>query len=220
MISDDVKQQMREICARYPEPRSGTLLCLHLAQEQEGYITPAGIAAVAEVTGSKRDEIESVVTFYSMYFREPPGRYVVNVCTSISCYLGGCDHVLAHLEERLGVRRGETRADGRYTLRGVECLAACGMAPVLQVNGEFVEHVTTEAADALVDRLERGEAVASAPGAWNVVAQAPASGRPQNAPTERGTAVSGRPPGAPTVSGASAAEDAAGTGRQQGEKAR
>ncbi|HEU5438093.1 MAG TPA: NAD(P)H-dependent oxidoreductase subunit E [Ktedonobacterales bacterium] len=201
MISDDVKQQMREICARYPEPRSGTLLCLHLAQEQEGYITPEGIAAVAEVTGSKRDEIESVVTFYSMYFREPPGRYVVNVCTSISCYLGGCDHLLAHLEERLAVRRGETRADGRYTLRGVECLAACGMAPVLQVNGEFVERVTTESADALVDRLERGETVASAPGAWNVLAD-------------------GRPQDTPTVSGASVAEDAAGSGRQQGEKAR
>jgi NADH-quinone oxidoreductase subunit E len=216
MISDDVKQQMREICARYPKPRSGTLLCLHLAQAQEGYITPAGIAAVAEVTGSKRDEIESVVTFYSMYFREPPGRYVVNVCTSISCYLGGCDHVLAHLEERLDVKRGETRADGRYTLRGVECLAACGMAPVLQVNGEFVERVTTEAADALVDRLERGEAVASAPGAWNVLAD----GRPQDASTASGTAVRGRPQDAPAASGASAAEDAAGTGRQQGEKAR
>lgn len=205
MISDDVKQQMRAICARYPDPRSGTLPCLHLAQEQEGYVTPEGIAAVAEITGSKRDEIESVVTFYSMYFREPPGSYVVNVCTSISCYLGGCDQLLAHLEERLGVRRGETRADGRYTLRGVECLAACGMAPVLQVNGEFVEHVTAEAADALVDRLERGETVARAPGVWNVLAQAPAVGRPQDAAT---------------ASGASAAEDAAGTGRQQGEKAR
>lgn len=166
MIGDDVKQRMRDICARYPQPRSGTLPCLHLAQEVEGYVTPAGIVAVAEATGTKIDEVESVVTFYSMYFREPPGKYVVKVCTSISCYLSGCDTLLGHLENRLGVARGETRADGMYTLLGVECLAACGMAPVLQVNGEFVENVSLERADTLVAQLEAGEAVRGGPGAW------------------------------------------------------
>ncbi|MFI5273158.1 MAG: NADH-quinone oxidoreductase subunit NuoE [Ktedonobacterales bacterium] len=170
MLSDDVIQRMREICAHYPQPRSGTLSCLHLAQEVEGYVTPDGIAAVAAATGTKIDEVESVVTFYSMYFREPVGRHVIKVCTSITCYLSGCDRLLEQFEERLGVARGETRADGAYTLLGVECLAACGMAPALQVNGEFVEHVTPERADALIARLERGETVASAPGAWNVLA--------------------------------------------------
>ena len=173
MISDDVKRQMREICARYPSARSGTLPCLHLAQEVEGYITAEGIAAVAEVTGTKVDEVQSVVTFYSMYFREPPGQYVLKVCTSISCYLGGCDALLRHLEHRLAVKRGETRADGKYTLMGVECLAACGMAPVLQVNGEFVENLSLERADELVAHLEAGEPVRSGPGAWNVLAATP-----------------------------------------------
>jgi NADH-quinone oxidoreductase E subunit len=174
MIADDVKAQMRAICARFPDPRSGTLPCLHLAQEVEGYVTSEGIAAVSEATGAKIDEIESVVTFYSMYFRQPPGKYVIKVCTSISCYLRGCDDVLARLEETLGSRRGETTPDGQFTLQGVECLAACGMAPALQVNGEFVENVTVGGADALVERLRRGESVAGLGGHWTTVSNWPA----------------------------------------------
>lgn len=207
MISDDVKRQMRDICARYPSARSGTLPCLHLAQEVEGYITPEGIAAVAEATGTKVDEVESVVTFYSMYFREPPGQYVVKVCTSISCYLGGCDGLLRHLENRLGVKRGATRADGKYTLMGVECLAACGMAPVLQVNGEFVEHVTLERADALVAQLEAGEPVRGGPGAWVLTP----GGQRATAEVAEGRGGTQRGP-----TGASVAERAAEAGRVTG----
>ena len=210
MIADDVKQQMRAICARYPQARSGTLPCLHLAQEVEGYVTPEGIAAVAEATGTKVDEVESVVTFYSMYFREPPGKYVVKVCTSISCYLGGCDGLLRHLENRLGVRRGETRADGTYTLQGVECLAACGMAPVLQVNGEFVENVSLEAADKLIARLEAGELVRSGAGAWNVLS--PQSGGSTGS-AENAESRGERREGQRESSGASEAEERAEAGR-------
>lgn len=168
MISDEVKASMRAICAEYPTAQSGMLRCLHLAQETEGYITPDGMRAVAEATGARLDEVESVITFYSMFHREPVGAHVITVCTSISCYLRGCDDVLAHLEARLGVRRGETTADGKYTLKTIECLAACGMAPALQVNDEFVENVTTASADALLARLERGEGVAGLGGNWNL----------------------------------------------------
>ena len=174
MIADDVKAQMRAICMRYPDARSGALPCLHLAQDVEGYVTPEGIAAVAEATGAKIDEIESVVTFYSMYFRQRPGKYVIKVCTSISCYLRGCDDVLARLEVTLGIRRGETTPDGQFTLQGVECLAACGMAPALQVNGEFVENATVSGADLLIARLRRGEGVASLGGHWTTVTNRPA----------------------------------------------
>jgi NADH-quinone oxidoreductase E subunit len=160
---------MREIAARYPDPRSGMLSCLHLVQEVAGYVTAEGIMAVAEAVGAKPDEVESVVTFYSMYRRAPAGRYILKVCTSISCYLRGCDDLLAHLEERLGVVRGQTTPDGLFTLQHVECLAACGMAPVLQVNDEFVEHVTREKADALLAQLRASEAVAPHPGEWNVL---------------------------------------------------
>ncbi|MGH2515444.1 MAG: NADH-quinone oxidoreductase subunit NuoE [Ktedonobacterales bacterium] len=166
MMTDDIKDKMRAICARYPDRRSGMLPCLHLAQETEGYVTPEGIQAVAEVIGCKVDEVESVVTFYAMYFTEPVGKHVIKVCTSISCYLRGCDDLMAHLERRLGVKRGETTPDGAFTLLSIECLAACGMAPVLQVHDEFVENVTAERADALIERLRAGGRVESHPGEW------------------------------------------------------
>lgn len=157
MIGEEVKARMREIAAQYPQARSAMLPCLHLAQEAEGYVTPAAVQTVAEVIGVKPDEVESVVSFYSMYSQHPRGQHVIKVCTSISCYLRGCDDLLAHLEERLGIARGETSADGLFTLEPVECLAACGMAPVLQVNSAFVENVTTEMADDLIARLRQGE---------------------------------------------------------------
>jgi len=168
MISEDVKAQMREICARYPTLRSGMLPCLHLAQAAEGYITREGIAAVAEATGTRLDEVDSVVSFYSMYHREPQSRYVIKVCTSISCYLMGCDAIITHLEDRLGIRRGESTADRQFALHGVECLAACGMAPALLVNEDFVENVTPQVADTMLERLQRGESVAGMTASWDV----------------------------------------------------
>ncbi|MGZ3679903.1 MAG: NADH-quinone oxidoreductase subunit NuoE [Ktedonobacterales bacterium] len=172
MISDDVKAQLREIVSRYPVARSGMLPCLHLVQDVEGYVTPEGIAAVAEAVGAKVDEVESVVTFYSMYHQKPIGKHVIKVCTSVSCYLMGCDDVLAHLEKRLGISRGQTTPDGRYTLQAVECLAACGLAPALQVNNEFVENVTPQVADALLERLEHGKGIEDMGGKWEFAGKA------------------------------------------------
>ena len=155
MISADARARMRELTARYPTARSAMLPALHIAQEEEGYITPEGVAAVAEALGVRPDEVDMVVSFYSMYFRKPVGRHVIKVCTSISCYLRGCDQLLAHLEDRLGITRGETTADGAFTLLPIECLASCGSAPVVQVNDEFVENMTLDGADALIERLRR-----------------------------------------------------------------
>jgi NADH-quinone oxidoreductase E subunit len=169
MISEELQARLREIVSRYPSARSAMLPCLHLVQEEHGYITPEGIIAVADAIGAKPDEVESVVTFYSMYTQQPKGRYVIKVCTSIACYLRGCDDVLAHLEQRLGVRRGETSSNGRFTLEPVECLAACGMAPAMQVNGRFVENMTTESASALVDYLIGGGAAENLISPWQPV---------------------------------------------------
>ena len=107
MISEDVKAQMREICSRYPLAQSGMLPCLHLVQDIEGYVTPDGMAAVSEVTGAKLDEVESVVTFYSMYRRHPLGKHVIKVCTSISCYLCGSDQLIDQLEHYTRLKRME-----------------------------------------------------------------------------------------------------------------
>src|SRR5215470_11187133 len=106
MITDDVKARMEATLAQYPSKRSAMLPCLHIVQEADGYVTREGILAVAAIIGVKPDEVESVVTFYSMYSQQPLGKHIVKVCTSISCYLRGCDDLLEHLENRLGVHNG------------------------------------------------------------------------------------------------------------------
>src|SRR5579859_6414766 len=155
MISEHAKQRMRELTQRYPVARSAVLPALYIAQEEEGYITAEGLQAVSETIGITVDDVESVATFYTMYFHQPPGKKVIKVCTSISCYLRNCDALVNHLEKRLGIKRGETTPDGNFTLMTAECLASCGTAPVLQVNDEFVENVTLDMADALVDEWEK-----------------------------------------------------------------
>lgn len=170
MISDEIQSRMREIVGRYPSARSAMLPCLHLVQREQGYVTPEGIAAVAEVIGVKADEVESVVTFYSMYSEQPLGKHVLKVCTSISCYLSGCDQLIEHFSSRLGIAPKQTTPDGLFTLQGVECLAACGMAPVMQVNDAFVENVTPEMADELIERLRAGEDSSTITSRWRSIA--------------------------------------------------
>ncbi len=155
MISEQAKQRMRDLADRYPVARSAVMPALYIAQQEEGYITQAALEAVAEAIGLTVDDVESVATFYTMYYQQPPGKKVIKVCTSISCYLRNCDALVDHFEQRLGIKRGETTADGNYTLMTVECLASCGTAPVIQVNDEFVENITLEMAGALVDEWDR-----------------------------------------------------------------
>ncbi len=155
MVSAEAKERMRAVAAQYPTLRSAVLPALYIAQDEEGYITEAALEAVAEALRLNVDEVKSVATFYTMFFKEQPGKRVIKVCTSISCYLRGCDQLVEHLEGRLGIKRGETTPDGRFTLQTAECLASCGTAPVLQVNNEFVEQLTAERIDALIDALNQ-----------------------------------------------------------------
>jgi NADH-quinone oxidoreductase E subunit len=155
MISEQAKQRMRDLAARYPVGRSAVLPALHIAQQEEGYITDEGTQAVADAIGITVADVESVATFYTMYYQKQPGKRVIKVCNSITCYLRNCDELIEHLSERLGIKPGETSKDGKYTLLAVECLASCGTAPVLQVNDEFVENVSLEKADALLADLDK-----------------------------------------------------------------
>jgi len=162
VVSEEAKERMRAVAAQYPTKRSAVLPALYIAQGEEGYMTQAAMDAVAEVLDLNVDEVKSVATFYTMFFKELPGKRVIKVCTSISCYLRGCDQLVEYLENRLGIKRGETTPDGRYTLLTAECLASCGTAPVLQVNNEFVEQVTLEQANELIDALNQELASESA----------------------------------------------------------
>jgi len=141
----DLQARARALVARYPEPRSAVGPLLYLAMRHEGGLTAEGIRRVAELTGTTPAQVQSVASFYTMY-KEAPGRYVISVCTSLSCYLLGGEEVLAAVEEETGVADGATDGARLFTVEHVECLGACGGAPALQVNYETVEGATPEQA--------------------------------------------------------------------------
>ncbi len=125
----DVQERAKALIARYPDPKSAVMPLLYLAMKEDGYLTEAGMREVAEWTGHTPAQVQSVATFYGMFKTEPLGRYLVSVCTSISCMLLGSDAVLEAVEEETGVPHGETDADRLFSVEHVECLGACGGAP-------------------------------------------------------------------------------------------
>jgi NADH-quinone oxidoreductase subunit E len=145
-----------EIIGRYPRKRSALIPLLHLAQEQDGWLTQDAMAHVAELLGITPAEVYGTATFYEMFKFETVGRYCVNVCTNISCQLLGAYELLEHAEERIGVKAGGTTADGLFTLEDVECIAACTEAPCLQVNYRFRYRVSNGDFDQLIDDLRAG----------------------------------------------------------------
>jgi NADH-quinone oxidoreductase E subunit len=152
----DLRQRAEELVALYPRPRSAMLPLLHLAQEQDGYVSPEGIAEVAELTGTTTADVRGTAAFYDMFHLEPVGKYVVGVCTNIACLLAGGLELLDHASSTLGCAVGSTSDDGLFTLEETECLADCNFAPCVQVNHRFVRTTTPETFDALVSELRDG----------------------------------------------------------------
>lgn len=155
-LTDDNVRLAQEIIARYPRPRSATIPLLHLAQEQDGYVTEEAMAHIGELVGATSAEVYGTASFYEMFKFHPVGRYVINICGTMSCALMGADDLMHHAEEKLGVKMGGTTADGLITVERAECQAACTEAPCLQTNYRFSYRVTPESFDALVDDLRAG----------------------------------------------------------------
>jgi NADH-quinone oxidoreductase subunit E len=143
----------RETIARYPQTRSAMIPLLHLAQEQDGFLAGDAMEHIAELLGLAPAEVLGTASFYEMFKRHHTGRYLLGICTNISCMLNGSDELLEHAEQHLGVPAGGTTDDGVFTLERMECLAACGGAPCLQVNYRYVENVTSASFDRLVADL-------------------------------------------------------------------
>jgi NADH-quinone oxidoreductase subunit E len=146
----------REIVERYPVARSALIPLLHLAQEQDGYVSEEAMEHIAELLDVTPAEVLGTCSFYEMFKREPVGEYLVNVCTNISCMLCGGEELLEHLEERLGIRAGSTTADGKFTLEDVECVAACTEAPCLQINYRYFHRASNDQIDQVLDDLRAG----------------------------------------------------------------
>ena len=147
-----------EIIGRYPVPRSALIPLLHLAQEQDGYVTEEAMAHIAELVGVTPAEVMGTCSFYEMLKRAPVGDYMVNICNGISCHLLGASELLHHAEDTLGVKPGGTTDDGKITLEAVECIAACTEAPCLQVNYRYRNRVSTQDFDEIVGELRAGTA--------------------------------------------------------------
>lgn len=157
LLDEGVRDEMRTIMARYPKPRSALLPMLHLAQSIEGYVSPEAVELCAELLDITTAEVTGVVTFYSMYKREPVGDYHVGVCTNTLCAVMGGDAIFETLQEHLGIGNDETTPDGAVTIEHIECNAACDYAPVVMVNWEFFDNQTPQSARELVDRLRAGD---------------------------------------------------------------
>ena len=152
-------KQFADIVSRYPKgkEKSGLLPILHLIQAEFGWVSAAAMDKVAEYLDIQAIEVYEVATFYSMYFMRPQGKYVLEVCRTGPCCLVGAEKIMDHIEQKLGVKEGEVTQDGLFSWRGVECLAACGYGPVLQIGPEytFYENLTNESVDTLIDGLKK-----------------------------------------------------------------
>lgn len=156
-FSSDNEQLARAIVARYPRPKSALIPLCHLAQEQDGHLADDAMSHIAEIIGVSAAEVLGTASFYEMFKRHEVGRYVVNVCTNISCQLLGGEELLAHASKKLGVGIGGTTADGLFTLEDVECIAACTEAPACAVNYRYVHQVTHDDFSQLVDDIRAGK---------------------------------------------------------------
>jgi NADH-quinone oxidoreductase subunit E len=155
-LTPENADRARALVALYPERRSALIPLCHLAQEQNGWLTPEAMEDIAELCDVTAAEVRGTATFYDMLHTEPVGTYLVNVCTNIACLLGGAAELLEHAEQSLGVRAGGTTTDGVFTLEEAECLADCDRVPCVQVNHRYVGAQTPESFDHLVDDLRAG----------------------------------------------------------------
>ncbi len=153
-LSEALNQQIQALIGKYPQKRSALIPSLHLAQKEAGYISHVTICEIARIFDISPNEVNEVVSFYTMFHKKPVGKYVIQVCTNISCLLCNAEEIVAHVTKRLGIKMGETTPDKRFTLMEVECLGSCGTSPVIQINDDYYEELTPQKVDQILDSLE------------------------------------------------------------------
>jgi NADH-quinone oxidoreductase subunit E len=163
-FSDQKLREVDKIIHQYPDgkQKSALLPVLHLAQEEfGGWLSAETMDYVASILRLEPIEVYEVATFYSMYNLKPVGRYMFEVCQTGPCMLNGSDNIIKYIYEKLGIKPGETTADGMFTLKTVECLGACGYAPMMQLGKNFREHLTKEKVDAIIDECRNKAAISN-----------------------------------------------------------
>lgn len=156
-LSTENIARAERIVALYPVPRSALIPLCHLAQAQDGYLSEEAMEDIAKIVGITPAEVRGTATFYDMLHIEPVGKNVIAMCTNIACLLSGAYELFDHAQERLGIYAGQTTPDGNFTIEEAECLAACDIAPCVQVNHRFFGPLDNEGFDQLVKDLEQGD---------------------------------------------------------------
>lgn len=154
-FSEEAEKRFQELLTRYPTKQAVVIPALHLAQKEFGYVSVRAMEYIAERLDLPASKVLNTATFYTMFNRRPVGEYHINVCTSPPCWLMGSDEVVTFLEERLGIKVGQTTPDRRFTLGRQECLASCGSAPMLECNGKYFENLTREKLEELLEKWMR-----------------------------------------------------------------
>lgn len=151
VLPDNAVQRIRDLEGKYPQARSALLPALHVAQNELGWLSREAMEEVGALLGVEPDQVEEVASFYTMYYKQPVGTYVMEVCKTLPCSILGADEIIEYISHKLGIAPGETTADGMFTLFRVECLAACHRAPVMQLNHRYFQDLTAEKVDALIE---------------------------------------------------------------------
>jgi NADH-quinone oxidoreductase E subunit len=152
-LSEETLKKIEEVQKKYPTKRSAVLPALHLAQAQEGYVTKDAMAEIAQLLSVPPIQVYESATFYTMYNKKPVGKNHIQVCTNLSCSLLGAEHIVEYISKKIGVTKGKTTEDGKFTLSTVECLGSCGTAPMMQINDDYHEDLTEEKIDKILDGL-------------------------------------------------------------------
>ncbi|MBI3964306.1 MAG: NADH-quinone oxidoreductase subunit NuoE [Chloroflexi bacterium] len=184
VLSEATRAQIRAELERYPERRTALLPALRAIQAQFGWLPPEALHEAGELTGFDANALAQLASFYSLLYLKPVGAYVLQMCNNAGCYLAGADSLIEHLEQRLGVKVGQTTPDGVFSLRLAECIAGCDRAPAMMVNRDHVENLTRERLDELLATLRHEHESRSAAGSTGRNGAGPASARPAASTTQ------------------------------------
>ncbi|MEE9165416.1 MAG: NADH-quinone oxidoreductase subunit NuoE [Nitrospinota bacterium] len=154
MLSKNAKKEISNEISKFPEKKAVLLPALHIAQKEQGWISKETMEEIAAILEIKPIEVMEVVSFYTMFNMNTVGKYHLQVCTNLSCSLLNSKHMVNYLQDKLGIKTGETTKDNKFTLSTVECLGSCGTSPMMQVNDEFYENLTKQKIDALLENLK------------------------------------------------------------------
>ncbi len=155
MLLEKHQEFITELLSRYPVKRSALLPLLNLAQREQGYVSEAAMKEIAKILDLTPPQVYETATFYTMLNLKPIGKFHIQICKSIMCGLVGSDDLIQWLQNRLGIRVGQTTGDGHFTLSAVECLGSCGTAPMMQINDDYYEQLTAEKVGRVLEDLRR-----------------------------------------------------------------